>query len=109
MVRSAVELGAGEILLTSMDGDGTLECYDIELTRAVSRAARVPVITSGGAGSLEHLAAALTDGEADAVLAASVFHYCTYTIAQARRFLAARGIRVRPVEDGVGSDAEDGG
>ena len=96
--RRGVELGAGEILLTSMNADGTLAGYDLELTRAVSRATRVPVIASGGAGTLEHLADALIEGEADAVLAASVFHYGTYTIRETKRFLAARGIPVRPVE-----------
>jgi cyclase len=97
-VRRGVELGAGEILLTSMDGDGTLAGYDLELTQAVSRAARVPIIASGGAGTLEHLAEALTEGEADAVLAASVFHYGAHSIGETKRFLAARGIPVRPVE-----------
>ena len=95
----AAELGAGEFMLTSMDRDGTLDGYDLELTRAVARAVDVPVIASGGVGTLEHLAEGLTEGEADAVLAASIFHYGTYTIAEARRFLAARGIPVRPVQD----------
>jgi cyclase len=95
----AAELGAGEFMLTSMDRDGTLDGYDLELTRAVARAVDVPVIASGGVGTLEHLAAGLTEGEADAVLAASIFHYGTHSIAEARRFLAARGIPVRPVQD----------
>ncbi len=95
----AAELGAGEFMLTSMDRDGTLDGYDLELTRAVARAVDVPVIASGGVGTLEHLADGLTEGEADAVLAASIFHYGTYSIAEARRFLAARGIPVRPVQD----------
>ncbi len=95
----AAELGAGEFMLTSMDRDGTLDGYDLELTRAVARAVDVPVIASGGVGTLEHLAEGLTEGEADAVLAASIFHYGTYSIAEARRFLAARGIPVRPVQD----------
>ena len=95
----AAELGAGEFMLTSMDRDGTLDGYDLELTRAVARAVDVPVIASGGVGTLEHLAEGLTAGEADAVLAASIFHYGTYSIAEARRFLAARGIPVRPVQD----------
>ncbi|MBN2203983.1 MAG: imidazole glycerol phosphate synthase subunit HisF [Thermoleophilia bacterium] len=95
----AAELGAGEFMLTSMDRDGTLDGYDLELTRAVARAVDVPVIASGGVGTLEHLAQGLTEGEADAVLAASIFHYGTYSIAEARRFLAARGIPVRPVQD----------
>ena len=94
----AAELGAGEFMLTSMDRDGTLDGYDLELTRAVARAVDVPVIASGGVGTLEHLAQGLTEGEADAVLAASIFHYGTHTIAEARRYLAARGIPVRPVE-----------
>jgi len=95
----AAELGAGEFMLTSMDRDGTLDGYDLELTRAVARAVDVPVIASGGVGTLEHLAQGLTEGEADAVLAASIFHYGTYSIAEARRFLSARGIPVRPVQD----------
>jgi len=89
-------MGAGEILLTSMDADGTLDGYDLGLTRAVSRAVPVPVIASGGAGKLSHLAAALTEGAADAVLAASIFHYGTYSVAAAKRYLASRGIPVRP-------------
>ena len=91
----AVELGAGEILLTSMDRDGTKSGYDLELTRAVSRAVSVPVIASGGVGTLEHLAEGLTLGEADAVLAASIFHYKEYSIAEAKQYLAERGIPVR--------------
>ncbi len=92
----AAELGAGEFMLTSMDRDGTLDGYDLELTRAVARAVDVPVIASGGVGTLEHLADGLTLGEADAVLAASIFHYGTYTIAEAKEYLAARGVPVRP-------------
>ena len=79
-----------------MDRDGTLDGYDLELTRAVARAVDVPVIASGGVGTLEHLADGLTLGEADAVLAASIFHYGTYTIAEAKEYLAARGVPVRP-------------
>jgi cyclase len=94
-VRRVEALGAGEILLTSMDADGTRDGYDLALTRAVSRAVRIPVIASGGAGNLSHLADALIKGEADAVLAASIFHYGTYSISQARRALASRGIEVR--------------
>lgn len=90
-----VELGAGEILLTSMDADGTCAGYDCELTRRVSEAVNVPVIASGGAGKLEHLSEVLDKGRADAVLAASIFHFGTYTIDQAKEFLAARGIPVR--------------
>jgi cyclase len=93
--RRGVALGAGEILLTSMDRDGTQAGYDLELTRAVSDAVEVPVIASGGAGRLEHLADVLGPGRASAVLAASIFHFGTYTIPQAKAFLAARGVPVR--------------
>lgn len=93
--REAESLGAGEILLTSMDRDGTKAGYDLELTRAVSEAVSLPVIASGGVGNLEHLAQGLTEGEADAVLAASIFHYREFSIAQAKDFLAAKGIPVR--------------
>ncbi len=92
--REGVERGAGEILLTSMDRDGTSEGYDLALTRAVSEAVAVPVIASGGAGRLEHLADALAAG-ADAVLCASIFHYGRFTVAQAKDHLAAAGIPVR--------------
>ncbi|MGK7344362.1 MAG: imidazole glycerol phosphate synthase subunit HisF [Candidatus Nitrospinota bacterium M3_3B_026] len=92
-------MGAGEILLTSMDADGTKDGYDIELTRAVSRAVEIPVIASGGAGSLEHLYEALTEGEADAVLAASIFHFREYTIAEAKRYLREKGVSARDPED----------
>jgi cyclase len=91
----AVERGAGEILLTSMDRDGTTEGYDLALTAAVNAAVQVPVIASGGAGELEHLAAALHAG-ADAALCASIFHYGTYTVAQAKKYLAEAGVAVRP-------------
>lgn len=87
--------GAGEILLTSMDYDGTKEGYDIELTKRISESVGVPVIASGGAGSLEHLYQALTEGEADAVLAASIFHFREYSIRAAKEFLRKRGVRVR--------------
>ncbi len=93
--QRGVELGAGEILLTSMDRDGTKEGYELELTAAVSRAVSVPVIASGGAGTLEHLADAVSKGGADAVLAASIFHFGTYTIRQAKEVMAARGLPVR--------------
>jgi cyclase len=93
--REAAERGAGEILLTSMDRDGTAEGYDLELTRAVAREVGVPVIASGGAGRLEHLAAAIREGGADAVLCASIFHYGRHTIAEAKRHLVAAGIPVR--------------
>jgi imidazole glycerol-phosphate synthase subunit HisF len=88
-------LGAGEILLTSMDRDGTKNGYDLELTRAMSRAVSLPVIASGGVGTLEHLAEGLTQGEADAVLAASIFHYREYSIGEAKQFLEERGIPMR--------------
>ena len=87
--------GAGEILLTSMDRDGTKDGYDIPLTRAISRAVSIPVIASGGAGTIEHLYEALADGEADAVLAASIFHYREYRIQEVKEYLAAKGIAVR--------------
>ena len=90
-----VELGAGEILLTSMDTDGTKDGYDCELTAAVADAVPVPVIASGGAGDLDDLAEVIEKGRADAVLAASIFHFGTYTVGDAKRFLAARGIPVR--------------
>ena len=93
--RKAESLGAGEILLTSMDRDGTKEGYDLELTRAVSEAVRIPVIASGGAGTLEHLYEAFSAGKADAALAASIFHYGEYSIAEAKTFLAKKGISVR--------------
>ncbi len=92
--RDGVERGAGEILLTSMDRDGTNDGYDLELTRAVAEAVAVPVIASGGAGTLEHLAAALQAG-ADAALAASIFHYGTFRVRDAKEHLAAAGIAVR--------------
>jgi cyclase len=92
--RTAVEAGSGEILLTSMDRDGTKEGYDLVLTRAVAEAVNVPVIASGGAGNLEHLVEVLREG-ADAVLAASIFHYGEYTIREAKDYMAARGIPVR--------------
>lgn len=92
---SAAGLGAGEILLTSMDADGTKDGYDIELTAAVSSAVTVPVIASGGAGRLEHLETVLREGRADAVLAASIFHFGEYSVADAKRFLSDHGIHVR--------------
>ncbi len=93
--KRGVALGAGEILLTSMDADGTKNGYDCELTIAVVEAVGVPVIASGGAGNLEHLAEVFTQGKADAVLAASIFHFGTYTVPEAKAFLKARGIPVR--------------
>lgn len=95
----AERLGAGEILLTSMDGDGTKEGYDISLTRAISNAVNIPVIASGGAGTLAHFAQALTDGGADAALAASLFHYKEMTIQQVKDYLTERNIQVRPFRD----------
>src|SRR3989338_1244098 len=89
------EYGAGEILLTSMDRDGTKEGYDIELTRNISEAVGIPVIASGGAGNLQHLYEGFVDGKADAVLAASIFHYREYTIKEAKEFLIKKGVNVR--------------
>lgn len=94
-VQEATMLGAGEILLTSMDADGTKDGYDIALTRAVSEAVSVPVIASGGAGKLEHFYDVLTEGKADAVLAASVFHYGQFSIREVKEYLRARGVEVR--------------
>jgi cyclase len=93
--RTMESYGAGEILLTSMDRDGSKEGYDLALTRAVSEAVTLPVIASGGAGNLEHLYAGLVDGKADAVLAASIFHYREYTIRQAKEYLRDRGLAMR--------------
>jgi len=91
------DFGAGEILLTSMDADGTKNGYDIPLTRAVSDAVSANVVASGGVGTLEHLAEGLRDGKADAVLAASIFHFGTFTIAETKQYLAAQGIPVRQI------------
>jgi imidazole glycerol-phosphate synthase subunit HisF len=93
--RRAAELGAGEILLTSMDRDGTRIGYDVELLSAVARAVSIPVIASGGVGTLEHLREGLCEGEADAALAASIFHDQIHTIAEAKTYLAAHGVLVR--------------
>ncbi|SJM94475.1 imidazole glycerol phosphate synthase, cyclase subunit [Crenothrix polyspora] len=90
-----VDYGAGEILLTSMDRDGTREGFDLPLTRAISTAVTVPVIASGGVGNLDHLADGIIEGKADAVLAASIFHFAEYTIEQAKQCMAQRGIEVR--------------
>ncbi|MGA1351663.1 MAG: imidazole glycerol phosphate synthase subunit HisF [Ilumatobacteraceae bacterium] len=92
----AAQLGAGEILLTSMDRDGTREGFDLQLTRAVVDAVTVPVIASGGVGSLDHLADGVLVGGADAVLAASIFHFGEFSVAQAKAAMSARGVRVRP-------------
>ncbi|MBW7887748.1 MAG: imidazole glycerol phosphate synthase subunit HisF [Bacteroidetes bacterium] len=93
--QKAEELGAGEILLTSMDKDGTKEGYDIELLKKITSSVKIPVIASGGAGTLEHLYEGLHDGNADAVLAASIFHFRQYTIRQAKEYLQERNILVR--------------
>jgi len=93
--RRMQALGAGEILLTSMDRDGTRSGFDLALTRAVAEAVDVPVIASGGVGNLEHLAAGILEGKADAVLAASIFHYGEYTVRQAKELMRSRGIEVR--------------
>jgi imidazole glycerol-phosphate synthase subunit HisF len=93
--RKVEELGAGEILLTSMDRDGTKIGYDIPLTKAISEAVNIPVIASGGVGTLEHLYEGLVDGKADAVLAASIFHYREYTVIEAKEYLRQRGVAVR--------------
>jgi cyclase len=92
---NAVDLGAGELLVTSWDADGRQAGYDIELTRAISEAVTVPVIASGGAGTLEHIYDVLINGKADAVLAASIFHYQTYSINQVKDYLASKGIPIR--------------
>lgn len=93
--EEAARRGAGEILLTSMDRDGTKEGFDLALTRAVARAVPIPVIASGGVGTLEHFAAGVLEGEADAVLAASVFHFGTYSIREVKEYMASQGIPVR--------------
>ncbi|MGW8309608.1 MAG: imidazole glycerol phosphate synthase subunit HisF [Thiogranum sp.] len=93
--RKMVDYGAGEILLTSMDRDGTRKGFDIALTRTVCEAVDVPVIASGGVGNLDHLAQGVREGEADAVLAASIFHFAEYSIGEAKRYMAERGIEVR--------------
>ncbi len=100
------EMGAGEILLTSMDADGTKAGFDIPLTRMISESVGIPVIASGGAGNLEHFFEALTEGRADAALAASLFHYRELTIREVKEFLSERGVVVRPV---VGEDGKDQG
>jgi cyclase len=93
--RRVEALGAGEILLTSMDADGTKAGYDVALTCAISEAVHIPVIASGGAGTLDHMVEVLTEGRADAVLAASVFHFGQYTVSDAKKFLQEKGICVR--------------
>jgi cyclase len=98
--RRGVELGAGEIVINSMDADGTHAGYDLELLRAISDRVGVPVIASGGAGTPAHLYAGLVEGHADAVLAASIFHFGTYTIADVKQYLAERGVPIRHIEIG---------
>jgi cyclase len=93
--RRVEKLGAGEILLTSMDRDGTRDGYDLALTKAVSLAVRIPVIASGGVGRLSHLADGLKKGKADAVLAASIFHFKQHTVREAKEYLKKKGLRVR--------------
>ncbi len=93
--KQVESLGAGEILLTSMDRDGTKNGFDLALTRAVAEAVSIPVIASGGVGNLQHLADGVTEGKADAVLAASIFHYGEYTVRQAKEYMKSRGIEVR--------------
>ncbi len=96
--KEATELGAGELLLTSMDADGTKAGYDLELTRKVVRAVKVPVVASGGCGTIDHIVEVLTKGEADAALAASIFHYGQHTVAEVKRILESKGVAVRKVE-----------
>jgi cyclase len=93
--REVVALGAGEILLTSMDRDGTKAGFDLELTRAIADAVTVPVIASGGVGTLDHLVAGVREGHASAVLAASIFHFGTYSIGEAKRYMADAGLAMR--------------
>ncbi|MGI9533352.1 MAG: imidazole glycerol phosphate synthase subunit HisF [Thermodesulfobacteriota bacterium] len=88
-------LGAGEIMLTSMDKDGTKDGYDIDLTKSISRALKIPVIASGGAGNIDHLLEGINSGEADAVLCASIFHYGEYTISEAKEYLRSKGVLIR--------------
>ena len=96
--RRGVELGAGEIVINSIDADGTREGYDLDLLRLVAEAVRVPVIASGGAGTLHHMLQAVTIGQADAALAASIFHFGTYTVLEAKRYMAERGVPIRMVD-----------
>jgi len=93
--REVERLGAGEIVLTCMDADGTKDGYDIEITRAVADAVKIPVVASGGAGCPRHLFEAVTEGKASAALAASIFHYGEYTIAETKQYMAERGVPVR--------------
>ena len=93
--KKAADLGAGELLVTSIDSDGQKQGYDNDLNRAISESVSIPLIASGGAGTLDHLYDALTVGKADAILAASIFHYGTYSISQVKEFLARKGIAIR--------------
>jgi cyclase len=93
--KKVEDLGSGEIMLTSMDADGTRDGYDLPITKAISKAVRIPIIASGGAGNVEHMYDAFTRADADAALAASIFHYGEYTIGQAKEYLRSRGIPVR--------------
>jgi len=102
--REGVALGAGEILLTSMDADGTLNGYDLELTRTIAETVPVPVIASGGAGALEHFASVLTTGKADAALAASLFHDDVLSVGQVKEYLLLQGVPVRPPEPNLSAD-----
>lgn len=102
--QTVANLGAGEILLTSMDRDGTKDGYDLELTRTVADAVSIPVVASGGVGTLDHLREGLVEGGADAALAASIFHDGVFTVAEVKGYLASRGVRVRPVDGGRGAD-----
>jgi imidazole glycerol-phosphate synthase subunit HisF len=94
--RQGVELGAGELVVNSIDADGTRDGYELRLTRMISDGVTVPVVASGGAGNLEHMFDVLSEGHADAALAASIFHYGDFTVADAKRYLAGRGVQVRP-------------
>ena len=96
-VAEVVDRGAGEVLLTSMDRDGTRDGFDVEMLRAVADVATVPLIASGGVGSLDHLVEGAVDGGADALLAASIFHFGEHSVAEAKAYLAAAGVGVRPV------------
>jgi cyclase len=95
--RAGVALGAGEIVLNSIDADGTQDGFDLRITRAVTDAVEVPVIASGGAGTMEHMRQAVVEGGAEAALAASIFHFGTLRIAEVKRYLAGRGVAVRPI------------
>ena len=95
----AADLGAGEVVVNSMDADGTQEGYDLELLRAISESVTIPVVASGGAGNPQHMLEAVTEGKADAALAASIFHYGTYPVREAKRFLTESGVPIRPFPD----------